>query len=139
MVMDDAILLVEDQPADVELITKALRRRGFQNAVRVIERGQEAVRYLSEHPAIRFVLLDLNLPDVSGIEVLSMLDALDLLRDFIVVVLTASDSDHDFLAVDQYRHSVTFVSKTGDMMGLTAVLRSLGLQSPVASRAPWKP
>lgn len=93
------ILLVEDNPADLDLTLRAFRRRHLVNPVQVARDGQEALDFLPRwqngEPLPLVVLLDLNLPKVHGLEVLRAFKASELARAIPVVVLTTSDEDRD--------------------------------------------
>ena len=104
---DKVILLVEDNPDDVDLTRRAFRRSGIANELVVVEDGEEALRYfrgkgayaardVSELPAL--VLLDLNLPRISGLELLRQLRADARTRRLPVVILTSSKEDQDVAA-----------------------------------------
>ena len=93
-----AILLVEDNPADVEITRRALRESAAPVELIVVRDGQEAVEYLlrqGSHAAAAWrppdlILLDLNLPRLTGREVLERVRATDAFRSVPVVVLTTS-------------------------------------------------
>jgi CheY-like chemotaxis protein len=97
------ILLVEDSPNDIELTVHGLKNAGLANSVDVARDGAEALDYFfgpmgtairgSAHPSL--VLLDLNLPKHSGIEVLRQLKSDKRTASIPVVVLTASRTDRD--------------------------------------------
>jgi len=99
------ILLVEDNPDDVELTLLALEKNNIANPVKVVRDGQEALDYLfykgkyegAEHDLPNLVLLDLKLPKVDGIEVLNKIKADRKLKLIPVVVLTSSKEDNDVL------------------------------------------
>lgn len=97
------ILLAEDNPVDAELTLRAFKRARFSNPVTVIRDGAGALDYLlgSARPAARppplLILLDLNLPKVSGIEVLRRIKADEQTRHIPVVVLTVSKDDKSIL------------------------------------------
>lgn len=99
------ILLVEDNPDDVELTILALERNNIANPVTVVRDGQEALDYLfykgkyanAKHDLPNLVLLDLKLPKVDGIEVLQSIKADRILKLIPVVVLTSSKQDNDVL------------------------------------------
>lgn len=98
------ILLVEDSPTDVLLTREALADVRLVNTMHVVPRGEEALAWLYD-PARRrpdLMLLDLNLPGMSGLEVLARVKEDVSLRKMPVVVLTTSSADDD---VDEaYRH-----------------------------------
>jgi CheY-like chemotaxis protein len=98
------ILLVEDNPADVEITLEAFRRSRSGNRVSVCRDGEEALDFLfqrgrfakaSSAPRPNLVLLDLNLPRKSGIEILTQVKSADNFKDIPIVVLTTSDRDED--------------------------------------------
>ena len=92
------ILLVEDDELDVENVRRAFKRANITCPLWVASDGEEALRMLrgSEYPrARRLVLLDLNLPKMSGIELLRELRSDPSLRNQSVVVLTTSNEERD--------------------------------------------
>jgi CheY-like chemotaxis protein len=95
------ILLVEDNPDDVDLTREAFREVGATSRLHVVENGIEAMAFLrhqgaySEAPTPDLVLLDLNLPKKSGHEVLAEIKADPRLRAIPVVVLTSSAAEPD--------------------------------------------
>jgi CheY-like chemotaxis protein len=99
-----AILLVEDNPADVKITQRALRESGVPVDLIVVRDGQEAVEYLlregshAESPGWRspdLILLDINLPRMTGREVLERVRGTPNLRTVPVVVLTTSRRQED--------------------------------------------
>lgn len=98
------ILLVEDDPNDVELTMRALAKHHLANRVHVVNDGAAALDFLfaegdyggreAEHPP-KVVLLDLKLPKVHGLDVLRRVKADDRTRDVPVVVLTSSRESPD--------------------------------------------
>jgi two-component system response regulator len=97
------ILLVEDNPDDEALTVRALRKNNILNEVTVAHDGAEAVKLLfpdetSPVPLPGLILLDLNLPKVSGLEVLHRIQTEERTRLIPVVVLTSSKLDEDVLA-----------------------------------------
>jgi len=100
------ILLVEDNPVDVDLTLRAFARRKFSNPIEVARDGQEALEWIPRweagEPLPLVVLLDLKLPRVDGLEVLRRLREHPISRDLPVVVLTSSREDKDVAAA--YRH-----------------------------------
>jgi CheY-like chemotaxis protein/DNA-binding XRE family transcriptional regulator len=107
------IVLVEDNARDADLTLRAFKCAKFSNPVTVIRDGAAALDYLlgSSRPAARLhpllILLDLNLPKVSGVEVLRRIKADEHTRHIPVVVLTVSKDDENILkcarlGADQY-------------------------------------
>ncbi len=105
MVYEDVdILLVEDNPNDVELTLRALKKHHLANKVHVAKDGQEALDFLfgaggprSEIKCnrLKVILLDLKLPKMSGLEVLKKLKSDERCKTVPVVVLTSSQEDQD--------------------------------------------
>ena len=100
---DVDILLVEDNPHDVELTLRALKKHNLANQVHVARDGQEALDFLfGDGPIsvkkcnrLKVILLDLKLPKVSGLEVLQKLKSDARCKTVPVVVLTSSHEDRD--------------------------------------------
>lgn len=96
------ILLVEDNPVDVDLTLRAFARRKLINPVIVARDGEEALAFLPRweagEPRPLVILLDLKLPRVDGLEVLTRLKATPVSRDIPVVILTSSADDQDVAA-----------------------------------------
>lgn len=94
-----SILLVEDNPLDLDLTLRAFAKRNFSNPIEVARDGQEAVdwipRWAAGAPLPLVVLLDIKLPRLSGLEVLQYFRADPVSKDLPVVVLTSSDDDKD--------------------------------------------
>lgn len=97
------ILLVEDNPSDEKLTLLAFQRSGVANEIDVVRDGAEALAYLfgtgayaeRPPPPPAIVLLDLQLPLVSGLEVLAAVRANEHTRSLPVIVLTSSSQDED--------------------------------------------
>ena len=93
------ILLVEDNPLDVDLTLRAFKRRNLVNPVHVARDGEEALAWIplweagETQPAV--ILLDLNMPRVDGLSVLRSLKTRDGLRRIPIVILTTSKEDRD--------------------------------------------
>jgi CheY-like chemotaxis protein len=129
------ILLVEDNPDDVELTRIAFAEAGIEGRVAVVRDGAEALDYLfargahagrdaSELPAI--VLLDLNLPKLDGREVLQGIRSDPRTRKLPVVVLTTSDEPFDVEA--SYALGVnSYIRKPVDFDQFVAVVKQIGL------------
>jgi len=124
------VLLVEDDPGDVELTREALKNGKVAINLHVVNDGVQALQYLrrqgpfASEPAPDLVLLDLNLPKKDGREVLADMKADAALRMIPVVVLTTSDADAD--VVNSYGLGVNcYVTKPVDFKQFTRVVRSI--------------
>jgi two-component system response regulator len=134
-VRDQTILLVEDNAADEELALRALKKNNIRNEVVVAHDGAEALDYLfgtgayagrdSSQPP-EFVLLDLNLPKVDGLEVLRRIRADDRTKLLPVVILTSSNEEADLL--NGYGAGCnSYVRKPVDFQQFCEAVRQLGL------------
>lgn len=96
------ILLVEDNPMDLDLTLRAFNKRRFINAIEVARDGEEALAYVARwdagEPIPAVILLDINMPKVNGLEVLEQLKRHPMYRRIPVVVLTSSREDRDLAA-----------------------------------------
>ncbi|MBI4264657.1 MAG: response regulator [Acidobacteria bacterium] len=129
------ILLVEDNPDDVELTLRAFERSKLANDIIVARDGAEALDYLlatgahaGRDPAAlpEVVLLDLKLPKVDGLEVLQRIRADERTRRLPVVILTSSKEERDVLrSYDLGANS--FVRKPVDFVQFLDAARHLGL------------
>jgi CheY-like chemotaxis protein len=104
--VDNAILLVEDEPNDAFFFEHCLKRADIENPLRVVRDGVEALEYLQgagrfadreQYPVPCLVLLDLKLPRATGFEVLEHMRDHPELRRLIVLVLTSSSSHQDII------------------------------------------
>ncbi len=142
------ILLVEDNPDDVELSLHAFRKNNLANRIHVVRDGAEALDFLFCKGAYsdrriedipHVVLLDLKLPKVDGLEVLRSMKADPRTRMVPVVVLTTSREDRDIQ--ESYRLGVnSYIVKPVNFEQFTEAVRQLGLywlllnQPPVTHR-----
>jgi two-component system response regulator len=138
------ILLVEDNPDDVELTLRALEQHKVANEVVVVRDGAEALDYLfatgayAGRDASRFpqvVLLDLKLPKVDGLEVLRRLRADARTELLPVVVLTTSDEQRD--VIGSYKLGAnSYVRKPVDFQQFAEAVRQLGLYWLLLNESP---
>jgi CheY-like chemotaxis protein len=143
------ILMVEDDPKDVELTMMALEGHNLANEVIVTRDGEEALDYLyrrgkystrsSGHPAV--ILLDLKLPKIDGLEVLRQVKSDPNLKIIPVVVLTSSNEEKDL--VSSYKLGVNaYVVKPVDFHEFVNAIKELGVFWAIINAAPpasaWK-
>jgi|SRR5450759_1824258 two-component system response regulator len=140
------ILLVEDNPNDVELALHALRANHLANDIKVVRDGAEALdfimcrgpyaaRDIQQVPKV--ILLDLKLPKVDGIEVLRQTKADPRTRTIPIVILTSSTEDKDI--VESYQLGVnSYMEKPIDFQQFTECVRTLGLYWLVYNQSPHK-
>ena len=130
------ILLVEDNDSDSLLVTQVLRKANLANRLFVVRDGVEALDFLfcngnfayrriQDQPQV--VLLDLNLPKISGLEVLRRIKADARTRSIPVVVLTSSKQDMD-IATCKRLGAETYIVKPVDFQNFSAVTLQLSLQ-----------
>lgn len=89
------ILLVEDNPDDIELTVSTLKQHGVAADIAVAEDGVEALEYLSSHDVPALLVVDLKLPRMNGLELLQRMRADPRTRIVPVVVLTSSIEEED--------------------------------------------
>lgn len=136
------ILLVEDDPNDVELIQLALDEYNFVNQIRIVRDGEQALHYLlgrdgeaPTEPLPRLVLLDLKLPKVSGIEVLEQIRRHPRTQQVVVVVMTSSAENQDLQAC--YELGVnSYIVKPLDFQQFVEVSRQVGVYWMMLNRLP---
>jgi CheY-like chemotaxis protein len=127
------ILLVEDNLNDIELALTALKRNRLANEIIVMRHGGEALDYLFRRGAHAerkddpmFILLDLKMPKVDGLEVLRQMKADEQLKMIPVVMLTSSAEEADL--VRSYKLGVNaYVVKPVDFPQFVEVIRQLGI------------
>ena len=138
------ILLVEDNPDDVKLTLRALKKSNILNEVVVAQDGVEALDYLfgtGEHAGRdtrvmpQLVLLDLKMPKMDGLEVLQRLRGDEKTKLLPVVVLTTSSEDKD--RIESYKLGAnSYVRKPVDFDQFVDAVRQLGLYWLVLNEAP---
>ena len=129
------ILLVEDDPNDVELTLHALKQHNLANRIEVVRDGAEALEFLfgsgayaqrSVENGPKVVLLDLKLPKVDGMEVLQRVKADPRTQAIPVVVLTSSREERD--VVESYKLGAnSYIVKPVDFEQFVETMRQLGL------------
>jgi CheY-like chemotaxis protein len=129
------VLLVEDNPGDVDLIRESLEYGGRNLQITVLDDGAEALAYLlrrrrgqhdeTDAPFPDLMLLDLNLPKVSGHDVLGQIRQSDGLRALPIVVITSSDATRDI--VMSYKLGANcYLTKPGDLATFQAAMKAVG-------------
>jgi CheY-like chemotaxis protein len=138
------ILLVEDNPSDIELTRRAFTRERITNELVVVEDGQSALDYLfgagrftgrelTAMPAM--ILLDLKLPIIDGLEVLRRIRADERTRRLLVIILTSSKEEQDVAA--SYDLGVnSYIRKPVDFHQFSEAIKLLGLYWLVVNEPP---
>jgi two-component system response regulator len=129
------ILLIEDNPRDVELTLRAFKKSNLTNRIHVIEDGAKALEYLfaedKQNPGElthtpRLILLDLKLPKVDGLEILRKLKADERTKMIPVVILTSSQQEQDMIT--SYKLGVnSYIIKPIDFNKFVESVETLGL------------
>jgi two-component system response regulator len=138
------ILLVEDNPNDVELTLHAFRKYHLTNRMQVVSDGEEALDFIfcrgqfSSRNILngpRVVLLDIKLPKVDGLEVLRQVKADERTRKIPVVLLTSSREERDILA--GYTNGAnSYIVKPVDFEQFTESVRTLGMYWLLLNKPP---
>jgi CheY-like chemotaxis protein len=146
------ILLVEDDPADAELIVHALRREHLANRIQLVHDGEEALDFVfcrgaysdrSFEDPPRVVLLDLKLPKVNGLEVLEQVKADPRTKTIPVVILTSSKEEAD--RMNGYMMGAnSYIQKPVDFEKFRNTVKQLGLywllvNQPAPAAVPQRP
>ena len=142
---DVEILLVEDNPNDVELTLRALQKQNLSSKVFVVKDGAEALdfmfasgpyahRKVDKRP--RVVLLDLKLPKVDGLEVLRRIKTDSRTSHIPVVMLTSSQEERD--VVDSYNLGVnSYIVKPVDFSNFVHAVSELGIYWGILNKLPY--
>ncbi len=140
------IFLVEDNPDDIELTLRALKKYNIKNDITVVRDGAEALDYLfatgaysdrdtTTMPSV--VILDLKLPKVDGLEVLQRIRADERTKLVPVVILTSSNEEQDM--INGYKFGAnSYVRKPVDFTQFLEAARQLGLYWLVTNEPPPK-
>jgi DNA-binding response OmpR family regulator len=145
MTGDARILLVEDDPQDVELTLRAFRSENVRSRIEVVRDGEEALDYLfcrgdykarppDQPPSL--VLLDLKLPKIGGLQVLRELKGSAECRSIPVIVLTSSGEQRD--VAESYKLGVnSYIQKPVDIGEFRKAIRALALYWLGVNRSPF--
>ncbi len=123
------IVMIEDDEGHARLIERNMRRAGISNQIEFFRTGHAALQWLMQGgltPGIGLVMLDLNLPDISGIDILARLKADPKLRRVPVVVLTTTDDQQEIQRCYDLGCNV-YVTKPVDHETFAAAIQRLGL------------
>ena len=128
------ILIIEDDPADREMIELAFKRAGVENPIVAVSDGQEALDYLNAQGRFRerhpqdvpsVIILDLDMPLMGGHEFLILVKAIPRLALIPIVVLTTSQFDQDL--IQSYTLGAnSCITKPGDFEQLVEIARAVG-------------
>ena len=140
------IILVEDNPADVEMTLAALKERNLANKVQVLKDGAEALAYImnnvdcrpgqGEQHRPKVIVLDLKLPRVDGLEVLKRIRADERTESVPVVILTSSNEERDRIA--SYQLGVnSYIVKPIDFDDFARAVAEIGCYWVLMNKPPY--
>ncbi len=139
------IILVEDNPADIEMTLDALRERNLANKVHVLRDGAAAIDYILNHVDCRsgraehcpkMILLDLKLPKVDGLEVLRRIRSDERTKSVPVVILTSSNEERD--RIEGYKLGVnSYVVKPVDFDEFARAVSEIGCYWVLMNKPPY--
>lgn len=145
MAVDEVeILLVEDNPADLELTLHALRQNHLANRIHIARDGEEALDYLfgrgdyAPRPldtSLKLVLLDLKLPKVDGIELLRAIKSDPRTKLIPVVILTSSKEERD-LVISYQLGANSYIQKPVDFSEFRETVQQLHLYWLLVNQPP---
>jgi len=138
------IILVEDNPADIEMTMEAFREYNLANRVKILKDGAEALEYIfrqgeyngcgiCEHPAL--ILLDVHLPKIDGMDILRKIREDERTRLLPVVIMTSSPSDQDRL--ESYKLGVnSYITKPIEFDAFAKIVSQIGFYWAVLNEPP---
>ena len=132
--MSVTIIMIEDDEGHARLITKNLQRAGVSNPIKAFQDGTSAVDFLlgpdktgaANAGKPMLILLDLNLPDMTGVEILKIIKENEHLRRAPVVVLTTTDDQREIQRCYDLGCNV-YITKPVNYEGFSNAIRQLGL------------
>ena len=129
------ILYIEDNPNDIELTLRALKKYNVANSIQVIKDGEEALEYIfatgryaerDKNKKPKVILLDLKLPKVGGLEILKRMKSEEQTKSIPVVILTSSREEKDM--IESYNYGVnSYVVKPIKFENFSEAVSTLGL------------
>jgi two-component system response regulator len=137
------VLLVEDDPDDVELALHSLSEAHITNSIQVASDGEEALDYIysrgahagRDRPPLRLILLDLKLPKIDGLQVLRQIKADPLTKNIPVVIMTSSKEERDLVSGYQLGAN-SYIQKPVDFEQFQKIVRETGFYWLVVNRPP---
>jgi two-component system, chemotaxis family, response regulator Rcp1 len=124
------ILIVEDNPADVYLIRECMSDKGIIPHLHIVNDGDEALRFLerkapfADKPMPKLVILDLNLPKISGFQVLEFIKKDNRFKSIPVIILSTSSSSND-IAQSYSLNANCYVVKPKDLEDFSRIVSSI--------------
>ncbi len=139
-----AILLVEDNPDDEELIIRILRKNHISNEIIIVRDGAEALDFIfaigkfenrdkNNNPVL--IMLDINLPKIDGLEVLKRIKTNEQTKIIPVAMLTSSDEERDL--IDSYKYGAnSYIRKPVDFTEFQSAVQQLALYWVLLNQTP---
>lgn len=138
------LLLVEDNPQDLELTLRALKKANLANSIKIARDGAEALEFLFGSPdhmdqrienGPRIILLDLKLPKVDGLEVLKYIKSDARTQSIPVIILTSSREQVDISECYKLGAN-SYIVKPVDFEGFATAVRDLGFYWLLLNQSP---
>jgi len=139
------IILVEDNPDEAELAIRSLKKNHLANNLIHLDDGAEALDFIfakgkyetrDGFPHPKLILLDLNLPKVSGIEILKQIKSNELTKAIPVVIMTSSKEEKDI--IDSYHYGVnSYLVKPVSFETFTKAIKDLGFYWLLLNQTPY--
>ncbi|MBF0452967.1 MAG: response regulator [Candidatus Magnetomorum sp.] len=124
------ILLVEDNPGDIYLMTSELKNMSLPTKLHVVVDGEEAINFLQKKGTYEnvqrpdMIILDLNLPRIDGREVLACIKADSTLANIPLIIVSASDEDKDILN-EYHPHLNVFIKKPDSLTSFQLLIEQI--------------
>lgn len=125
---ENSILIIDDDIVDAMTIKRAFKDMEVNNRIDLVGNGEEAIRFLNDenNPRPCLIILDLNMPKMSGIEFLKIIKRDDVLKMIPVIVLTTSRDKHD--KMDSFKLSVAgYMVKPVDYSQFLEVMKTINM------------
>ncbi len=123
------ILVIEDNVDDVFLIELAIKKANINSNISVVSNGEEGISYLTKltnekRKLPNLILLDINLPKITGLEVLKKIKSSELIKSIPVVVFTSSDSPSDMNYCHQ-NGADFYIRKPNNINGFKEIMKCI--------------
>lgn len=130
MLKEVRILLVEDNEGDIVLTMEALKEAKIRNEIDVVKDGEAALQFLrkagvyTEASTPDLIFLDINLPKIDGMEILSIIKNDEQLKVIPVIMLTTSDAERDIMK-SYYNHANCYITKPVDLDKFMSIIQTI--------------
>ena len=139
MQQDPTILLVEDNPGDIRLIEEAIKTSSIEPTMYVAHDGVEAIHFLETRKRDtipRLIVLELNLPKKSGVEVLRFVKRDEMLKEIPVIILTSSQNPQDITNAYDL-HANCYLTKPANFDAFADVVKAMEFFLIRTANPPW--